>query len=383
MAVTKSRVVFWFGLWTMLLGGNFVLTLAMPDLWLLAQMVNVVFIVYSLCSFGVPQTWAVPALALGFVPLLLSLGASVWLPGSLLAAWSWSMNAFLFWCLIQWVRNGYTNQLWKVQWWTVLYVCFTCVIQVLLKPSARPGSIFALVDETGGYLSALLLPLSYMLYEQKPGAASWYFSWQKMVFPTMCLIVLLLNQTRGAFLSLGVGCFVLLCYGFRKLSRRVKLGVVLSVALTALLVGFMFLEPQHYTGDSVRLDTWRVALDMINKYPYGVGIGGFALAYQKIGVYPYGVWLIGVPNMILSVGAEMGLLGLLCGAALLLVIAYEWLKLRWSAFQWVVFAALCGIAAEMMVDYFPTGNFAFLVMFYVAILLAPRAPKALDSPTVL
>lgn len=142
----------------------------------------------------------------------------------------------------------------------------------------------------------------------------------------LLLIALALTFTRGSWLSLGVG---LLLFGL--LTEGWLVALLAGVFGTAIvmipgLVG-RFMSIFSFTGGTVgfRFKLWQIPIGMLRENPlFGVGIGNYLSAFTNY-VFSHPElsvgWVVyGAHSIYLTIGAEMGLAGLLVFALIIISI---------------------------------------------------------------
>lgn len=142
----------------------------------------------------------------------------------------------------------------------------------------------------------------------------------------LIFIALLLTFSRGAFLALAAAVFFLALTRYRKLFIYGALVLALIVVLpwtqeyvVRLVQGLSFFNfAETDLASQMRLGEFRDAWSLIQRYPlFGVGFAGS----PDIDLY------LGVANVYLSIGQQMGLLGLAAFAAIFVTLFGEaWLK---------------------------------------------------------
>lgn len=139
---------------------------------------------------------------------------------------------------------------------------------------------------------------------------------------------LILIQSRGAFIALGVGTIALFYYAGRKHRKKIFAAVIIGITGFFYLSDASFWErmntietEQTAMDESTvgRIEAWRAAVQMVNDYPYGIGEGNFK---TLIGNYNIEAGGRDAHNTFFRCMAELGLQGLV---VLLLMI--------WTAFQ--------------------------------------------------
>ena len=199
----------------------------------------------------------------------------------------------------------------------------------LLLPDTIHPNILA------SFLILLLpLPLAHFLHAF-PGQRRWPL-W--LAIAAWMSFLLLLTQSRGGYVAVVVSLLVL----FWALGRRwlaLGLGTATAVALFFLLASTA--APISLNDDltdpgtfAFRLGAWLIALWMIRDFPFtGVGLGAFNAVGTRL--YPLAETNHpGVHNVLLQVGVDLGIPGLVVYLAwLLLAFALGWATFRQAARQ--------------------------------------------------
>ena len=217
-----------------------------------------------------------------------------------------------------------------------------------------------------------------------------------LIWLIAAIAVLFLSLSRGGFLVLGVSSSVLLLGttrspAFRRWWSRWSMGqvrVVLSRILLfafpmAIVVGLLGTTrlAEHSSGDAVRMDLWRSALEMFRDQPLtGIGPGAFGhelRAYREPLLARDHVST--AHNLYLNTAAEMGIPGVLTLLWIVGVLAQIWRR-RWRTLapgspEWwrclSIGAALAGLAAQFLVDTFVEPAVLLPAAFLVAHVLEP------------
>lgn len=236
-------------------------------------------------------------------------------------------------------------------------------------------------------------------------AAAWALSARRQaarvflgLLAVLLLLVMLLSGSRGGWISLGAGGVLfaaLLLLQNARLRRQVRRFAVPLVALAlvaAVVVVLAFVrisaDPGHATGDVLRFDLWRGALDTAFSHPVlGVGPGLFGKAYRLIRDPVYVDDRLGTAhNFYFNTFAETGVLGLLVTLALGFLLLRSWWRLYRSAETSArrthlagALAALVGLGAHSFFDTFTSTPLVLLSLSLTAYCVtAPRT--RLDSP---
>jgi putative inorganic carbon (HCO3(-)) transporter len=156
------------------------------------------------------------------------------------------------------------------------------------------------------------------------------------------VVVLLLSQSRGAWLAELAAVWVLLLYRWPRLFWLFPAGLLGAVwgvwrALSALVA-------EGRAGQMGRFELWSRSLYLIQDMPYtGVGAGAFEpILDTQFPFYLHGAWVEHAHNLFLQVALDLGLPGLIAFVALLLlalVCAFETFR-RYRAGRQPFLAAL-------------------------------------------
>jgi O-antigen ligase len=355
-----------FVLYMSLVGGNWLLyNIALP-IRIAHHLILTGLIVYWLLRHGLPNTpMLLPALGMA-AAVGLSVVNAVDRRMALENAWGWFTNIGLFLLLIDWFRRGYGSLLFGGAFASGGALTGSALLQGLITPGTRVAGVFGLINLTGGYTAAQVTPA---------------VGWLKMVksrktkltllgLVAAQLLTLYLNGSRGALLSAGISVGVFLVPA---ILHKLKLGIVTLPLLlgVGLAIAGWSADPQHSTGDVLRLDLWRAAAEMVDQHPAsGVGVGLFGQVYRDLRtIVEHSDGMSGAHNLYLNLAAELGGFGLAAGAAMLLTTAYLLMKVHWDFTRFAMLGALVGVLAHMLVDNFPVQNYSFLVALYVAFLI--------------
>lgn len=356
-SVLKNPAVL-FSLYTALLGGNYVVYHMVLPIRISYHVLMTGLLIWWIWRDGLPSTpLLLPLVILGFTSGAAAL-ASTDPRIALENWWHWMVNGLLMLMLINWIRRGWAETLFKTHFAIGGVIVGASILQWVLSPGTRVGSAFLLINLTGAYAAALLVPCFVWAWREK---RFWLFS-----IGFGLVAVLLMNQSRGAFLSAGAAIIAFLMLRF-----RIRLKTMVAVAAIAIALAFgLFSMSQkigHASGDVLRADLWRSAIAMFADDPlFGVGPGMFGQAYRQ---YRSGTDdnMTGAHSIYLNFLAELGIVGVLPSAATVIVFLRSIPRLRNRRAD-AILAALVGIAVHLVFDNFPATNFVFLVGLYVAYL---------------
>lgn len=315
-------------------------------------------------SARTPVDWAL-------VVLLLTLPVTMWataLPAKTLPQMQRLLaGVVLFYALVNWAK-GWKRLRWSrdaavgvglllaaaapfvVQWNAVklafipseLYARFRLLVADAANPNVMAGSL------------VLLLPL---------GAALLLFNWRGahlaerglgVAFLLLGGAILLLSQSRSAWLALGAALAVLVILRWRR-GWLVVLGGGLALALLALLAGPQPLVEALVSSPTLgglegRLEVWSRAVYMIQDFPFtGIGMGAFTEVADRL--YPFFLYAPGTAehahNLFLQVAVDLGIPGLVAWLAILLG-SLAAAFLTWRASRHADQAGLAGMGAGLL-----------------------------------
>ena len=219
-------------------------------------------------------------------------------------------------------------------------------------------------------------------------------SWTLWLGATMALLVMglgiAISGSRGAVLALAAA---LLYIVFRMRTRLLAAGIAFGVLSCALAFSSNLVQRFSTAGSSGgagRLDIWRVGLNAFrDHFWFGAGYSNFPLAYDQaflsVSEHHYTWWHRAPHNILLSMGVELGIIGLL-----LFVIAYvkQFRTLRGIGRQDSLYdvrvaieGALIGLfVAGFFVDILYTKYFWLALMLAMLVRNAAYAPQRASSP---
>ncbi len=171
-----------------------------------------------------------------------------------------------------------------------------------------------------GGVMAVMLPLQF-------AALRYSRRWVQVVLIGFSVVVLILTQTRGAWLalSLAIGMWIVwrLTMRFTSTQRTARLIWIIAVVLGGLaLLALLALTPVgRWLIDSSgqRPDIWRNSLALINDYPLtGHGLAGFEMVYSTYALLVHVGNTMHAHNLWFDVWLNLGLLGVVALAGLTL-----------------------------------------------------------------
>lgn len=354
----KHGWIKWFVLYMTLAGGNYMVYSMVLPVRIFHHVIVSAILLFWFLKYGLPSTPLLGSFVIMALSVLISAFTSNDKRMALEFAWHWITNGVLLLLLIDWMRIGREKELLRYQMMAGAMVAGSCLLEWLLYRN-RPGGMFFNINLAGGYVSALLLPVLHAAWHSRD-----HSRWLYGALSVLMLLVLALNQSRGAILCLTVSivAFVILQ---EKSAKRALLMSSIPLIIVLAIIAPLSDQTHHALGDIERLDLWRVAGELINSHPLGVGPGLFGQAYQvmgKSGEYRF----TGAHSLYLNLGAELGGAGLASGAVSVLLFIYCLIYVKRTPAQNASLAALCGIATHMAVDNFPSQGYTFLVSLLIA-----------------
>ncbi len=370
-----------------------------------------------------PRTVADGPLLAWLAAVSLSTLFSTDLRTGLYGAWEALIWALLLWLLVDANRCGRQALLWQVTYLVGGVVCLIGAAELLawyfgwpllpvfqqgwpaiggtglLPPTwHRLGLALGNVTALSAYMALLIPPaICFLAATRRQETRLALLFWL-----TAAAGVLFLSLSRGGFLALGVSLPFLLVGATRSPAvrrrffwaagggRRRSLGLLLVVIPGVIGLGAVGVVgaarlAEHGSGDAVRIDLWRSALEMVRQDPLtGVGPAAFG---RELRIYRQPLLardhITTAHNLYLNVAAEMGLPGLLALVWLLGVLARSWWR-RWRTLvpgrpEWWrhlgIGAALAGLAAQFLVDTFVEPAVLLPAAFLVAQVLEPVSPE--------
>jgi putative inorganic carbon (hco3(-)) transporter len=171
--------------------------------------------------------------------------------------------------------------------------------------SALPFNIHPNV--LGGYL-AMVLPIPVALL-----VAGWpSLSWIVRVLLAVAIVlmggVLLLTQSRGAWIALAVALAVLVVLVWRWGKVALAIAAVVGTGIVLSPAGALVRDRAFWASSEHRLVIWADVLGLIQEHPLvGIGLGAFPHSYPLV-INPFGR-VVHAHNLFLQVALDMGVVG--------------------------------------------------------------------------
>lgn len=189
-------------------------------------------------------------------------------------------------------------------------------------------------------------------------------AWQKILFPAAAfagVVAVILSLARGSWLSLLVGAFLIILFGWAKLSaaeRKTYFASVCGIVVLALVLLALFSSRiyDRLTGDDegsalIRVPLMENAARMIeDNLLVGVGLNGYRAnmtRYDETGMFVSQVFPNPVHNVFAHVTSEIGVPGGIIFCLLLLVALFECFKSTQTRDR-LLFALALGAAAGII-----------------------------------
>jgi putative inorganic carbon (HCO3(-)) transporter len=220
-----------------------------------------------------------------------------------------------------------------------------------------PGNVNA--NRVAGTL-VLIAPLAVALFICQDWSARRRWPWLCGLAALLMLSVLAMTQSRNAYLAMAVAVTVILMLRWPKLIMLLPV-LIAIIVITVWLSGPTTILEAMLSGGALggldsRLELWSRALYALSDFPFtGIGIGNF----EKVLPVLYPLFSIGpdtpithAHNLLLQVGVDLGVPGLIAYLALLLdvfVMLGITLRQRAAALDWTLAAgALGGLIALLI-----------------------------------
>lgn len=225
-------------------------------------------------------------------------------------------------------------------------------------------------------------------YPQVKNFPGWLYKTALVSILGLVLLVLLLTQSRGAWLGTAVGLFVFLVWKDKRFLIAIPIGLIFLFLLVkqtgdGTLLGFLSLLDQGQDSSLPgRVEIWAKVISLIKDFP-ATGIGLDALGqvypiYFNSFLFPeYSSTLFHAHNTLLSVAIEMGLPTLILYVSLLtsfgVMTRRAWKHAR-SINRVLIMGLVCGMLSHQVfgvMDAFTLGkNLGVTMWIYYAILAA-------------
>jgi putative inorganic carbon (HCO3(-)) transporter len=245
-----------------------------------------------------------------------------------------------------------------VQWNTLklafippaLYSHFRLLVGDMVNPNVMAGSLVVLLPMGMGLLLFAWRGLK---------------GWERLLavtFTLVCGAILLLTQSRGAWLALAAALVVLVIlrgrWGWALALAVGMAGFLLAARLGFSSVAGALVSSPTLGGLEGRLEVWSRAIYMVQDFPFtGIGMGSFTETADRL--YPFFLYAPGsvehAHNLFLQVAVDLGLPGLAAWLAILLGCSYAawraYLSGRQNGNPWLagVGAGLLAVQAALVV----------------------------------
>jgi O-antigen ligase/tetratricopeptide (TPR) repeat protein len=206
----------------------------------------------------------------------------------------------------------------------------------------------------------------------------------------LLVAIMLLTGSRGGWISLGAGAAVFIGLQLareprlQRLARRfaipLLIGLVALVGVSVLVLLKISADPGHSSGDILRFDLWKGALQIVRDHPFfGVGPGLFGQTYRLYRDPTYIDNRLGTAhNFYLNSLAENGIIAMLIALVIGVLLVRAWWKL-WRGAETPArqmhlagaFAALIGFGVQSFFDTFTGLPLVLLALGLIAYCVTP------------
>ncbi|MEO8393644.1 MAG: O-antigen ligase family protein, partial [Chloroflexota bacterium] len=214
----------------------------------------------------------------------------------------------------------------------------------------------------------------------------------------LLIVVMFLTGSRGGWISVGAGVAVFIALQLfrdprlQKIVRRYAIPLLIAVVVVGGLGVLALLrisaDPGHSSGDVLRFDLWKGALQIVRDHPFfGVGAGLFGQTYRLYRDPTYVDNRLGTAhNFYLNSLAENGVIGILIALVIAVLLLRAWWKLWRSAETPArqvhlagAFAALIGFGVQSFFDTFTGLPLVLLGLGLIAYCVTPIRSR-IDAP---
>lgn len=353
-----------FILWLVLLGGNYALYLVALPIRIAHHLIITFVLVYWLWKYGLPKTrlnWALLASnGIVFISALTAIDQRMALEN----AWFWLTNTLLFLLFVDWVQRGHTEKMMRAHFIAGALLVIGGLVEYAVHPGERIASLLLIISTTGAYAAPLVVLLAGWLLKNRTNR---YVKLYSLLLIGLGILVLM-NNSRGAIVSLAIGMTVLATLELNNKARWLKICFLAALVIASVIILVTSLLPGRITGDEYRADLWRAAAYMTNDYPlHGVGPGLFGLSYNTVYTDRAEQYAQGAHNFLLNTAAELGVPGFVA-AILIGFLFLQQLPKQRTTLQNAALAALMGIAVHSLTDNFSDTSFVSLALLLAAML---------------
>ncbi len=214
----------------------------------------------------------------------------------------------------------------------------------------------------------------------------------------LLIVVMLLTSSRGGWISVGAGAAVFIALQLfrdprlqqivRRYAIPLLIGVVAVVGVGVLALLRISADPGHSSGDVLRFDLWKGALQIVRDHPFfGVGAGLFGQTYRLYRDPTYVDNRLGTAhNFYLNSLAENGIVGIVIALVIAVLLLRTWWKLWRNADTPArqvhlagAFAALIGFGVQSFFDTFTGLPLVLLALGLIAYCVTPIRSR-IDLP---
>lgn len=353
-----------FTLWLVLLGGNYALYIVVLPLRVLHHLIITLVLVCWLWRNGLPSTrlnWALLASnALVFICALTAIDQRMALEN----AWFWLNHTVLFFLFVDWVQRRNSDKMLQAHFIAGALLVIGGLLEYAAHPGERVASFLLFISVTGAYAAPLMVLLAGWMLEHRTNRHRRLY----LILLTGLGILVLINNSRGAILSLAIGMSALAIWELNSKAHWFRVAYLVGIVAVSLIILVTSFLPGRITGDEHRADLWRAAAYMTEDYPlHGVGPGLYGLSYNTIYSTRSEQYAQGAHNFLLNTAAELGVPGLAL-AILIGVLFLRQIPKQRTTLQNAALAALVGITVHSLTDNFSDTSFVSLALLLTALL---------------
>lgn len=340
--------------------------------------------------------WLFASVILWFIAALQALDPRI----SLESVWFPLTHLIMFFVLVDLVQSGRTRLIVETQFLIAAVVVLIAGMQLiawyigwaevgLWIPSSLPRIYSPFGVST--WLSAYVAPLVLITGVWALTTPRRDFRVVLILLSASLMVILLATGSRGGLLSLAtaVGIFLMLRFLNNRGSNLQGVLILGGVGIiTVVMIALGSLESGRATGDVLRADLWRCAVNMGLEHPlFGVGPGQFGREYRTCRTPVEVDDRLGTAhNVYLNTFAETGMVGMAISLGLGITIVLVWWR-RWRSEpsatlkirSGVTFAALVGLGVQSAFDTFVMTPLVLLILVLLVLSVIPPRSR-LDPP---
>lgn len=233
----------------------------------------------------------------------------------------------------------------------------------------RIKAAFKNANDFGAYLVPFLLITMALLLDPKLKKRLKHALFLLLFFLCLCLI---LTFSRGAWMGLFAGLFLLLFF-----SKKKRIFYAL-ICITAIFISVPILRSRIVNifqpgGDAFRFRIWPVAISMIKENPFlGKGVGTFMAYFSK---YPTNLSPQYAHNCFLQIWAETGIFSLISFLLFAGLLLYRGIKKFRKNSDPVLLGLVCGVFGFLAHSFFDTNLYSLQLATLFWILMGMISAK--------